>query len=43
MRISNAIGVTRIDLHGTPIAKKSAKTLTEEALDRYPSKYKARF
>ena len=43
MSISNAVGLTRIALHGPPIATKAAKTLTEEALDRYPSKYKARF
>ena len=43
MSISNAVGLTRIALHGPPIATKAAKTLTEEALDRYHSKYKARF
>ena len=35
--ISNAVGLTRIAL------QLLQKRLTEEALDRYPSKYKARF
>ena len=41
MSICNAVGLTRIALYGPQIAIKAAKTLTEEALDKYPSKSKA--
>ena len=43
MSISNAVGLTRIALHGPPVSTDKAKKLAEEALQLFPSKYGPRF
>ena len=43
LNITNAVALTRIACHGPPVGTFEAKSLAEEALQDYPSKYGARF
>ena len=43
LSICNAVALTRVALHGPPVATPSSKAFTKSAMDRFESKYGPRF